>query len=70
MVDVIDCSTVITSLWTEPVVDVGVVLMGLRAIVPQMSTFTTDLAWHMHVHGLDGVEHCLLLMGMLIKPFY
>jgi hypothetical protein len=51
-------------LWTAPVVvivDVGRIFTGLGAVVPQVSTVTTNFARWVRVHGMDGNEQLLFV---------
>ena len=60
MVGVIDPPLI--SLWTEPgvvVVDVGCVFSGIGAVIPRVSTVTTNFARKVRVHSMDGNKHLL-----------
>ena len=60
MVGVLDPT--LTSLRTEPsivVVDVGCIFTGLGAVVPRMSTVTTNFARWVRAHGMDGMHSAL-----------
>ena len=55
----------LATLWTEPVVvvvvDVGRIFTGLGAVIPRVSTITTNFTRQVRVHGLDRNEHLLFV---------
>jgi hypothetical protein len=56
---------VASSLLEKPIVDVGSVFVGLRAIIARMANIPTYLARHLWVQGIDGAS--VGVGGTLIK---